>query len=63
MADEIYDPVSESMRAEEEKAQKESRAQARQEKKRSREEWKGADEDKFNGQYKKLFFLLEKSKV
>ena len=63
MADETYDPVSDSMRAEEEKAQKQSRAQAKKEQQRSQEEWQSAGEDKFNGQYKKLYYLLEKSKV
>ncbi|MCJ1312079.1 hypothetical protein MMC25_005753 [Agyrium rufum] len=61
--DKDYDPVSERMRAEEEKAKTESRQLKREEKERARIEWEHADEGKFDGQYKKLHYLLDRSKI
>ena len=63
MADQTCDPVSESMRLEEEKAQKRTRAKEIKERERAQKEWAKADEEMYNGQYKKLNHLLEKSTV
>ena len=63
MSDRSDNPISEAMRLEEEKVQKASRAQESKDRARAEKEWKNADEDKFNGQFKKLYFLLDQSKV
>ena len=63
MSEHSFDPVSESMRAEEEKAERVSRAQEAKERKRAEKEWENADEEKYNGQFRKLHFLLDQSKV
>ena len=51
------------MRVEEEEAQKASLAQERKDRARAEKEWRNADDDKVNGQFKKLYFLLDQSKV
>lgn len=63
MADQAGNPVSESMVLEEEKAQKMASVKEIEERERAQEEWANAGKEEYNGQFKKLNFLLEKSTV
>lgn len=63
MSDHTRGPVSESMRLEEEKAQKVRSEEEDKERERAQKEWATAGEEKYNGQFKKLHYLLEKSTV
>jgi hypothetical protein len=60
--DEDYNPVSESM-LEEEKRMKESARQEKTKEKKRENAWSKAGEPEHEGQFKKLLFLVDKSKV
>ena len=62
MADAEYDPVSENMRAEEERMRAQARRDEAEDKKRSRE-WASAGRGQQSGQFNKLMHLVEQSKV
>lgn len=63
MVDQACNPVSESMRLEEEKAQKMGSVKEIEERESAQEEWANAGKEKYSGQFKKLNFLVEKSTV
>lgn len=62
MSDREYNPVSESMVEEEKRMKELSKSNHREEKKRA-SEWRTAGEPEHEGQFKKLLFLVDKSKV
>ena len=63
MADTDYDPVSESMEREEKKMKALSKTNDVKDRERAQKEWGNANEASYDGQYKKIQFLLDKSKA